>query len=112
MKTYLSFALLLFSVNSFAQSFSATPSYTELNEKIIKPKCLQCHNDNYAARQVYLVTYDDLKTYAVAGDPEKSILHEVVSDKAFVRMPMGAAPLTKTEENYIKAWIKAGMPAD
>jgi len=88
---------------------SVRPNYHELNEKIIAPKCLACHNDNYAARGVYLVTYDDVSGHAIAGNPEQSLLHEVVSNKS---MPMGAAPLAPREVQYIRDWIRAGMPRE
>ncbi len=97
-------------ISGMAQAeLSARPNYRELNEQIIVPKCLACHNDNYAARGIYLVTYDDVTSHAVAGNSERSLLHEVVSTKS---MPMNAAPLDSREIQYIRDWINAGMPRE
>jgi hypothetical protein len=100
--------LLLLSGVASAE-LSARPNYLELNEKIIVPKCLACHNDNYAARGVYLVTYDDVSGHAVSGNPDRSLLHEVVSNKS---MPMNGVPLDSREVQYIREWISAGMPRE
>jgi len=111
MKSFLIlFVFIFLAQTAYGQKFSKTPNFKELNEKIIIPKCLMCHNDEYAARQVYLVTYEDVKSFTVAGKPEASLLLEVVGPGAQPRMPMKAAPLNTEEMAYIRAWITGNTP--
>jgi hypothetical protein len=91
-------------------SFSATPNFSELNEKIIKPKCVACHNETRPSGHVYLETYNDIKEIMVPGIPEQSLLYISIIEGASIRMPFQTSPLNSKEIAYVYDWIKLGGP--
>ena len=87
-------------------------SFNTLNEKILIPKCLRCHQ---SARQgnhfIDLSSYEKIISsrvfppLVVAGRPEESSLYTSVRE---FRMPDQGAKLKEEEIEYIKTWILLG----
>ncbi len=70
------------------------PTYTEINEKIIAPKCIRCHSD--------MATEEGLRDYYVPGRSNQSLLYERVADGS---MPRRGPPLTEDELLLVRRFI-------
>lgn len=84
-------------------SLSANPVFSELQQKVITPKCLACHSSglhNFSSYASIMASGTVL-----AGDIAGSTFYLQVSTGM---MPMGRQPLTAPETAAIKSWIQAG----
>lgn len=70
------------------------PTYAEVNEKIIAPKCIRCHND--------MATEEGLRDYYEPGRSNQSLLYERVADGS---MPRRGPPLTEDELLLVRRFI-------
>ncbi|HEX4924888.1 MAG TPA: c-type cytochrome domain-containing protein [Bdellovibrionales bacterium] len=89
------------------------PWYARLNDKILKPKCLDCHKQPQPKADLDLSTYEKLvgtEGLIVKGDPESSNLYLVLETNEMPPRPND--PLTQAEKDEIYKWIKAGAPKE
>lgn len=70
------------------------PTYEEINEKIIAPKCIRCHGD--------MATEEGLRDYYEPGRSNQSLLYERVADGS---MPRRGPPLTEDELLLVRRFI-------
>ncbi len=70
------------------------PTYQEINEKLIAPKCLRCHSD--------MGSEQGLRDYYVPGRSNQSLLYERVADGS---MPRRGPPLTEDELLLVRRFI-------
>ncbi len=88
---------------SSLSSLSANPAYSELQQKIITPKCVSCHSaglhnfSNYSAVMA--------SGTVIAGDLAGSTFYQQILTGA---MPRGGQPLSSTDAAAIKSWIEGG----
>ncbi len=78
--------------DSFSRNLDAPIDFETINEAIIQPHCISCH-------QQYS-TYDGVKNEA------NSILNAVTTN----RMPKNTAPLSNSKKELLAAWVAAGTP--
>ena len=80
------------------------PTYSAINNLIIKPKCLNCHNSTSAAGGVSFSTFQQLMNTVVAGNPGASVFYtEIIGNT----MPPNG-PLSQPEKDAIMQWITSG----
>ncbi len=82
------------------------PTYSAVNNLIIKPKCLNCHNSASAAGGVSFSTYAQLMNTIVAGNPGASVFYTEIMGNT---MPPNG-PLSQAEKDAVMQWITAGAP--
>ncbi len=88
-------------------------TFANLSERILKDKCVRCHNPEKARADVDLSTYDKMFGYSEyfsvvteAGNPEGSSLYtEVFKGNMPPRNPLSAEEIA-----FIKRWISEGAP--
>lgn len=87
-------------------------SFENLNETILIPKCLYCHqNANQNNHFVDLSSYEKIVSgnvfppLVVEGNPEESSLYSSVRDS---RMPVNNPRLRPQEIEYLRVWILLG----
>ena len=85
---------------------SATFSYVQRIEPIIKNNCYECHSASANLGNVNLEGYDQLKFYADNGKLWGSISHK----GGFSAMPKNRGKLQICELYAIDEWIKRGLP--
>lgn len=78
--------------DTFSRNLGAPIDFKTINEAIIQPHCITCHQQ-YA-------TYDGVKNEA------NNILNAVNSN----RMPKNAAPLSSAKKQLLAMWVAAGAP--
>lgn len=77
---------------SFDARAVANLSFTQVRDQIFAPKCLSCHSQ-----------YGEY-------DAVKSNLNAIMTSIETNRMPKNAAPLTQSEKELMRAWVKLGAP--
>jgi mono/diheme cytochrome c family protein len=84
-------------------SYSAPPTFAEIQANILQPKCLTCHSSGAFT----FTSYDSLMATGVvtAGNPLGSALFQQV---AAGLMPQGKPPLASTDIQAVYDWIMAG----
>ncbi|MEQ1876555.1 MAG: c-type cytochrome domain-containing protein [Bdellovibrionia bacterium] len=82
-------------------------SYDDVFQTILSPRCVGCHSSGSASGGVALDSYNSVVMYVVAGNPEFSLLYEVVSTN---RMPKTGSPLSAEDVAMIRNWILLGAP--
>ena len=85
--------------NSFNTALEKKVSYQLVNEKILIPKCLSCHDNSV---KINLETYADV--YGHIGKIKQS----TISSRKMPKAPYPA--LTKEEIELLTAWIQVGAP--
>lgn len=78
--------------DTFSRNLDAPIDFKTINEAIIQPHCITCHQQ-YA-------TYEGVKNEA------NNILNAVNSN----RMPKNAAPLSSAKKQLLAMWVAAGAP--
>ncbi len=71
-------------------------SFKTLQDKILIPKCLDCHG--------WVLDEEKVKTRIVPGKPEESRLFRLVENG---RMPKGSAPLQTIELEKLRSYIES-----
>ncbi|TWU03522.1 DUF1553 domain-containing protein [Neorhodopirellula pilleata] len=114
---------LTFRVYGFgiAWFFAAPCALTAANEPvdfreqispILQQHCVRCHSHENNQGGISLATFDDLSSndYVVAGNPDDSYLIELVTPQDGERpaMPKEAPPLSDTEVDVLRQWIRQG----
>jgi len=88
-------------------STPTAPSFTQVNQDVLVPRCVSCHSSQYAAAGVDLSSYDATMSNVVPGDPSSSILYLSVAPGG--DMPLGdSLPQDQIQEIY--DWIESGAP--
>ncbi len=87
--------------NSLSSSGSKGMSFALINEKILQPKCVMCHQNfsNYSTLMASGVV--------ISKKPDQSSLYLKTSSG---QMPKGGSPLSGEEVNAIYQWISDGAP--
>lgn len=87
--------------------FKLPPTFSDVSQRVFVPHCIRCHSAARPQAGVNLDSYAGVMEHVVAGDPEQSLIYEVVKGSGFVRMPPGP-PLPQSEIEYIRQWISSG----
>ena len=104
------FASLLF--------LAAAPSYKSDIQPLLQKHCTGCHQPASKAAGLDLTTHVDatkggrLGAAWIAGQPEDSILVQYLVAAKQPRMPLARPPLSETEINVFREWIRAGAKDD
>lgn len=77
---------------------AADLSYSQVNEEVLKPKCLQCHSGKYEP---------DLTTYKSVLDNKEKIYEQSIHT---AKMPKGNIPLTEDERWILKTSLDSNAP--
>lgn len=80
-------------------------TFASINQLILAPKCLGCHNSASAQGGVSFSTYASTMNTVQAGNPNSSSLYTATSTG---RMPRGSSMLTASELMAIQNWISSG----
>jgi uncharacterized membrane protein len=91
------------------------PTYSSIRANILVPKCITCHQPGEDAKNIPLLTRDDLLNspheIVLPGNPDESGIIVVTQPGARDKMPppeSGMSPLTQEEIAVIKDWITNG----
>jgi hypothetical protein len=90
-------------VNPCDSSLQST--YSSSIKYIISYNCISCHNSSYAAGNVVLETYDQVKSYGVNG----KLMNSILRNPGYNPMPPTQA-LAECETKRIQEWINANYP--
>lgn len=84
-------------------SFSAVPTYSEIFDNILQPKCVSCHDSGLSDFSSYasLMNSGDITPF----NPNSSVLYQKIAEGL---MPKNAQPLSSDEVRAVYAWIAAG----
>lgn len=87
--------------------------FNKIKKEIIEPKCISCHMPGEHAGHISLNTKEDLLnsslSLVVPGEPDKSLFYTITGPGAMNMMPpIGVEPLTETQREMIRVWIKEG----
>ena len=97
-------------------------NWISINQTIITPKCLACHNTNGQAKFLSLETRQDFfnnrnkmfggEKFLDIEEPEKSYLLSVIQDDLEPMPPIWSNinKVTSEEINILKKWISLGLP--
>lgn len=86
-------------------------TYASIREKILVPKCIDCHSGPNSPHGLDLSSYSKVLDQShfpplvVPGKPEQSSLYSSVSSG---KMPKNSASLSSEELDAISTWIKNG----
>jgi len=97
-------------VFAFAETLTASPNFERDVAPILEQTCLFCHNEHETKGDLDLSTRAAAFSFEgsiVPGDPEASLLLEVVSGPE-PDMPKRADPLTAAQVETLREWIAAG----
>ncbi|MEQ1875289.1 MAG: c-type cytochrome [Bdellovibrionia bacterium] len=72
--------------------------FDQLESEVLKPVCLNCHDATHPGN-VQLVTYEDALRFVVKGQPDFSLLYEVLFDGT----PNHS--VTDAQKNVVREWI-------
>jgi uncharacterized membrane protein len=86
------------STNSDIANLSAKMTYAQINELVLGPKCLQCHDG---------VQRSDLRSYEKVFAAREDIYTRVFIVKT---MPKSPVSMSENEGELLKTWLKAGAP--
>jgi WD40 repeat protein len=83
---------------------------------VLRTYCLGCHNDGDAESEFVVGSYEDLLRstmdsgkLVVAGDPDQSLLYQLMTGRVEPSMPPSDQPQPSEEEiDWIRKWIVAG----
>ncbi len=105
MKTLI-FALLCLQATTYAADLKT------IREVIITPKCVSCHNVDYAAKGIDLSTDEGIIQSVIPYDSANSILYQAITATDASKMPFMQPSLSKKEIRDIKLWIDEGAHAE
>ncbi len=94
----------------------ADVTYEENIRPILQDSCLNCHNPDKKKAGLDLSTYDaamegsDNGQVIEAGDPDKSLLYQVITHAAEPYMPKGGDKIADAQIDMIRQWIQANAP--
>ena len=86
--------------------------FNQINQNIIKPKCLSCHNQQYPAKGIDLSSYESILKIVTPYSAETSLLFLSVTGKTAQQMPLMQPSLSRQEIRQIKIWIEDGAYLD
>jgi hypothetical protein len=94
-------------VDKFTALQSTEASFDVINQNIIGPRCLSCHNGPASPRAVDLSSYESMMggKQVVPFKPLESPLFDSISKG---RMPKGQGSLPDAEIALVKSWIEQG----
>ncbi len=94
-------------VDKFTALQSSEASFEVINQNIIGPRCLSCHNGPSSPRMVDLSSYESIMAgkQVVPFKPMESPLFDSISKG---RMPKGQGSLPDAEIALVKSWIEQG----
>ncbi|MFN7923746.1 MAG: c-type cytochrome domain-containing protein [Bryobacteraceae bacterium] len=81
---------------------------------LLDKRCGGCHGGEAKMGEFSVNTFQMMMrggnhgTPVVAGDPDESLLYQIVIGKAYPKMPMDGTTLSEGETELIKKWIAAG----
>lgn len=87
-------------------STSSGGTFTQVNQQILQPLCISCHNTD--AQSPNLSSYLSFATnpqYVVPGKAGASLIYTVTANG---QMPQGEPPLTTSQQELLGTWINAG----
>lgn len=105
MKTLI-FTLLCLQVTAYAADLKT------IRAAIITPKCVSCHNADYAAKGIDLSSDEGIIQAVTPYDSANSMLYQAITATDASKMPYMQAPLSKKEIRDIKLWIDEGAHAE
>ena len=94
-----------FKTMTLSGAAQVTPTFSSISEKILLPKCVQCHDSRRRNFSTYAGIINDVEAYR----PEESELDEVVQEGS---MPIGIPVLSDDEVIAIYLWIQNGAKND
>lgn len=114
-------ALFLLLYILFGVEWAAIGSSDEVFIKQVQPlleaRCAACHNEQNRSSGLSVLTLKDLLAGGARrgpaikpGDPEKSVLIQILEGKLSPRMPLGGEPLAEAEVKLIADWIRGLKP--
>lgn len=103
--TSCNYSIQKYSNNSDDVLTNAVLDFETLNEKILKPKCTDCHDGTRG--QINLNDYDSTMRQVTPESPDESRLYNVLVSGD---MPKNRSPLSSVEIDFVKKWILAGAP--
>ena len=92
-------------------------SFTKDVMPVLAKHCIECHNPEKKKGKLDMSTYEALKAGGkkkspfVAGDPDKSLMVQMISGNE-PEMPEEGEPLSKETVALISRWIKEGARND
>lgn len=90
-------------VNPCDSSLQST--YNSSIKYIISYNCISCHNSSYAAGNVILETYDQVKSYGING----KLMNSILRNSGYNPMPP-TQPLAECQVQRIQEWIANNYP--
>lgn len=102
--------LFLFLVISSNVTFAS--EYQDIQNSILGPKCVSCHNTQYAAHGIDLSSYEGVLKTVEPYDSEASELYLAITKEDGGRMPLMQPALTRSEIRQIMFWIDDGAYED
>jgi uncharacterized membrane protein len=87
------------SLNSIANK----ATFQWLNDYIVEPKCVACHNSSVSFGGLEFTSYEGVMESVVPGEPSASSFYTRSFTTTFFQ-------LTPEERDVIYAWIEAGAP--
>jgi hypothetical protein len=106
------FQALTIDQSEFASGVSPinqSANYYSIQNEIIKPKCLACHNTTLSSGGVSYSDYESTLKTVVPGNPGASRMYLATSGGT---MPQSGEKLTATELSNLEAWILNGARND
>lgn len=88
-------------VSSDSASVANNANFTWINENIVQPQCVECHNGSLAFSGLEFTTYAGVMDAIVAGEPENSLFYTRSFSTKFFE-------LTPEERETIRLWIAEG----
>ncbi len=88
-------------LESEAESIASMANFEWINENIVQPRCVACHNDNNMSAGLLMTNYDNVMDIVVPERPDLSPFYIRSFNTIFFR-------LTPTEQEIIYLWIEEG----
>jgi hypothetical protein len=86
--------------------------------QLLEARCVRCHDHTKSRGGLNLTTRErllrggDNGPAVVPGDPQKSLLYQLVTRTDASAMPQSGAKLTAVQQALLESWIRAGAPYD
>jgi hypothetical protein len=81
------------------------PTFTSINDNILRPKCLSCHSSTNMSGGLSFSTYSSAKNAVQPGNPGASSMYTAISSGI---MPRGGSMLSSAEISAVQTWIQNG----
>jgi len=92
---------------TYSSAATVTPHFSSINEGIIQPKCMPCHDSSEEHRS--FATYAGVLEFVTKGAPYSSSFYVQIENGT---MPVDRAMLTDDEILAVYQWIQNGAPND